>query len=151
MNRKRLVIGGLVAGLLAGCESTDAPPTSSTAKEPGPQSGTREISASLLATCQEPLARRAAVPERTMGFFLAVDLPISAFQTLTDTLGRPLASGSIHLPGTGKMEIHFASNGKDSTGRPLPEGHYFLFVDIRDSTGVLVKSLNPCLYWAGGS
>lgn len=42
-------------------------------------------------------------------------------------------------------------NGKDSSGKALPTGNYFVFVEVRDASGTLLQSSQYCIGLVGAS
>lgn len=127
----------LVASLaMIGCNTqSEAPPIDTPFK--------REISASLRAQCPgvtaarttgDPSLARSAAPRSNT----VLDSIHNLDGELVAIFGAPFlwsVEGPIYVPWDGKSYM----------GNPLPEGNYFHFVEIRDSTGSLARRDSICL------
>lgn len=113
--------------------------------------GGREISASLRASCPGlPVARA-----QNGGTSVAVPVAASTTRTVSyeivDTRGAYVASSSYTLTGVPtraeafSMVPGYAWDGKDSQGKQVATGHYFVFAEVRDSTGTLLGTSEKCV------
>lgn len=139
----------LLALLCFGCETSD-----SSVVEPTTTS--RQFSAALRTTCMPiPSAGRtgAAGPVLDVESTQPLRLGIEIY----DTLGAKVASSTQVVTTATLSDVLSADpktfmvmwNGLGPSGTPAPSGHYFLFLEARDSAGALLRRDSTCIGVSG--
>lgn len=135
----------LLALLLAGCETSDSPVAE-------PTTNSRQFSAALRATCMPiPSAGRAVAAGPVLDVESTPTLRLGV--EIYDTLGAKVASSTQVVTTATLSDVLSADpksfqvmwNGLGSSGTPAPTGHYFLFLEARDSAGTLLRRDSSCI------
>jgi len=137
---------GLFALLFVGCEKNDDPVA-------GPATTTRAFSAALRATCTTlPSAGRSlATAPVEVGTNPTLRLGYEVYDTLgTKVVGSTLVTTTARPEDVATADpktFQILWNGLDASGRRMPTGHYFLFLEARDSAGALLRRDSTCIGW----
>lgn len=139
----------LLALLFAGCETSDSAVSE-------PTTNSRQFSAALRATCMPiPSAGRAVAAEPVVE--VEPNPTLRQGYEIYDTLGAKVAS-STQVVTTATLSAVLTAdpksfqvlwNGLGASGAPVPSGHYFLFLEARDSANVLIRRDSTCIGVSG--
>lgn len=111
----------------------------------------RDIPASLRAKCPDMTAARSS--DGTTG---ALTIEPNETQhvnySVYDSTGTLVSKGETDIPAAQTDKQSFIRfTGKDASGKALPTGHYFVFLEVRDQAGALVQSSSYCIGWNSGT